>query len=684
MSFTLNNAIRQSYADIILALGLSPNPDAIFNEVIALSKTPDIIRLEGARASASTRWAASYASARGLICGHSMRSTKEAQERIVRTGLAFENDANSTLAAIMAAIHQSVGASSPAIAAVRPLGHGPSVVANATALIGTDFGKGPTVRQLIKLLSPYALSILAISECAPAVALVVVMGYLLHGNWRDWTNDFGLSGKGLPESILAASRTALADPDAELVQHFPSLAMAIGMAVPAQGGGALPQVVAEFTDSTTDATTTKESTDMTDTAAVATIDATNADAHIACAASTANKLLGMPPEFKAAINAMLGSSGLNVDELAGIANIAAERASAAKKAESEMKELAAKLKAASARSAAPSSLTVTSTSASIPSGKMSMVMAETLFSEVAGVKLEVPHWTWDAPHPDVPKVDDQYIFRKDLLIRLLRCIARGENAWLQGHTGSGKTTFVEQVLARLGWPVLRVAMDSAVDRAELVGRMQLRSDGNGGTISEWKPGVLERAIPNNYVLLIDEMDAGHPNSLYTIQPILEGKGLLLLEDGGRLVPFAPMTRVIATGNTAGNGDESGLYPACRMLSAATLDRFPEFIEVPYLTTDEETALVQRMTGMSKTTAVKLAKFATEMRAAFTRRELPISYSPRRSIAFARAVEDYREMLGCNFEVAASLALDGKLRQATPEEHRPRLAEIARTCLGIAS
>src|SRR6185437_13999438 len=135
-------------------------------------------------------------------------------------------------------------------------------------------------------------------------------------------------------------------------------------------------------------------------------------------------------------------------------------------------------------------------------------------------------------------------------------------------------------------------------------------------------------------------------------------------------PFAPMTRLVATGNTAGSGDESGLYPACRMLSAATLDRFKEFIEVPYLTPEEEETLLRNQTGLKATMAKLLAKFAHEMRAAFVNGELPVSYSPRRSVAFARAVEDYLDMLpaGATQYTALLLALHGKLVQATPREH----------------
>jgi cobaltochelatase CobS len=323
-----------------------------------------------------------------------------------------------------------------------------------------------------------------------------------------------------------------------------------------------------------------------------------------------------------------------------------------------------------------------SSSAGLPTGKSVMSKASDLFPTLAGMSLEIPSWEWDAPHPDVPAILPDYIFRKEMLVKFLLAMKRGTNTWFQGHTGSGKTTFVEQVAARLNWPVARIAFDSAIDRSELVGRMQLSSDGNGGTVSEWLKGVLELAIPNAYILLCDEFDAGRPDALYVMQEILEHKAKRLLEDGGRLIAYHPMSRVVATGNTCGSGDPSGIYPATRILSGATLDRFPSFIHVPYMTVEEEVELITKSTTMDKNVVKRMAKFATEMREAFVKAEIPISYSPRRSVAFARATEDFVEVLGKGrLDDAMSLALQQTVYDASPEEFRQRIVEIARASLG---
>lgn len=537
---------------------------------------------------------------------------------------------------------------------------------------------GFNTRQLIKLLGIDATFLLAASGCAPEVGLLILASHLVHGNWKDWIpNAVGSPWALAQEVAKAADRGAVSGfPTLESVARCDPGYVSVAQQLPPSSPATQPAQPATSTAAT------KEFSPMNTAAA--------ASANVASIPAALNSI---PPALRTAIEAMLhnsGAPGITLDELSRraqyadeVPNIVASEVAAATKALQEKADEEIAALRAKARSAAAAGPVVLASSGAIPSGKMEMVQAETLFPEMKGVKLEVPRFVWDAPHPHVPAKIDGYIFRRSMLARVLRSLARAEPLWLQGHTGSGKTTFALQVAHTLGWPVMRIALDAGVDRSELVGRMQLKPDGKGGTASEWLPGVLERSIPHGYIVLLDEMDAGHPNSLYALQPVLEGNGLTLLEDGGRLVPFHPMTRLIATGNTAGSGDDSGLYPACRTLTAATLDRFQEFIEVPYLSTDEETALLRSNSGLKAAMAKRLAKFASEMRAAFINGELPVSFSPRRSVAFARAVEDYLSMLPAgNEDTAITLAITGKLMQATPREHLPRLTEVARASLGI--
>lgn len=412
---------------------------------------------------------------------------------------------------------------------------------------------------------------------------------------------------------------------------------------------------------------------------------TNATTASIASLSIANAVNGLKPELRTLIDGMLTQFGINatIQSLAHNASMADSLAntlaSDAAAYEATLTDLRNKL---AAKANMPTTMAMPSTTGTIPDGTMSTVAAETLFPMLKGINLQVPSFTWVHKHPDVPEINTDYIFRKEMLVKSLSCLVKGENLWLTGHTGSGKTTFIEQIAARLGWPVARVAFDSNVDRSEMVGRMQLDGDGKGGTVSRWLPGILEIATSRGYIMLCDELDAGHPNALYTLQPILEYKGLTLLEDGGRVVNRGLMARTAATGNTAGNGDPSGLYPACRILSAATLDRFTTFINVPYMSTDEEAKLINSsVPGLKAALVSKMVKFGAELRQAFVTGQTPVSYSPRRSVAFAREVSDLMDMGYKDETVALTAAFRSKLYDAASEEFRQRITEIANACFG---
>lgn len=467
---------------------------------------------------------------------------------------------------------------------------------------------------------------------------------------------------------------------AALAHVFAAMAVPVGLtgntATPAVVDNVSHQALAAYHQGKTNQST-QTNQGVPEMTAATTTQATSSAASIASSISPAAKPIvdgmlaqvGIPMTVDSIIKQMDDNEGLR-----------RALASAEKAAGEVIQDLQAKLR--QQQSALPATTQIIANSTSLPNGKMEMVDAEKAFPMLAGIKLSLPSFVWDHAHPDVPEINHDYIFRKGMLVTALRCLARGENAWLSGHTGSGKTTFIEQIAARLNWPVARVAFDSNVDRSELVGRMSLKGDGNGGTISEWLPGILERASTGGYILLCDEIDAGHPNALYTLQPLLEGKPLTLLEDGGRVVGRSPMMRIFATGNTTGNGDPSGLYPACRILSAATLDRFQTFINVPYMTVDEEANLINTAAaGLSKTLVKKLSKFASEMRAAFISGNTPISYSPRRSVAFAREVIDLMDMGFKDEAKVLATAFKSKLYDAASEEFRQRITEIANACLG---
>ena len=157
----------------------------------------------------------------------------------------------------------------------------------------------------------------------------------------------------------------------------------------------------------------------------------------------------------------------------------------------------------------------------------------------------------------MPSVDVNYKFDMTALFRVLQGIVDGNNSYLYGHTGTGKSTLVEQVCAHLKYPLVRVNFDSEISRMDLIGRDTLVTV-DGQTVSKFVDGVLPDALSRSCLLLCDEVDFVRPDVMYVFQRVLEGNGLLISEDGGRRVDANPWFRLIATANTVGQGDDLSL------------------------------------------------------------------------------------------------------------------------------
>ena len=254
--------------------------------------------------------------------------------------------------------------------------------------------------------------------------------------------------------------------------------------------------------------------------------------------------------------------------------------------------------------------------------------------KVKALGFDIPTLLWrnangdEVRHPLCPDVDDNYEFRPDHLIKFLSGHLFGQNLWLHGHTGTGKTTLAEQVAARIGFPVHRLNLDSNIERSDMVGSKELTVE-NGVPVTTYVEGILPRAMQQPSFLILDEMDAGQADVLFTIQRALEKKGLVLTEDGGRVVQSHALFRFIATANSRGQGDEYGWYQGVRPMNVATLDRFGVFIEVDYLDkATEQKLLTNKYPTLNKADAEEMSQFAVEVRQAFKTGELSTTISPR--------------------------------------------------------
>ena len=280
----------------------------------------------------------------------------------------------------------------------------------------------------------------------------------------------------------------------------------------------------------------------------------------------------------------------------------------------------------------------------IPEGKVIQVKAKDAFKLTKGgeaFEFDVPAWKWDGDHPHVPEVDEGYIFRPFELMRLLYAVLGNHRCYLHGHTGSGKTTLVEQVAARLKWPFMRVNFDSEITRMDLIGRDVLTVEG-GATKSSFVDGILPQMMSGPYIGCFDEIDFVRPDVGYVMQRALEGNGLLLTEDGGRMVHPHPMFRMIATGNTVGQGDELGMYQGARPQSLALLDRFTTWIHVEYMGAEDRAKLIAT-SGLAKRHQTKICKYVTEHLEAFMSAKVLQPISPRGYLALCDAVSMFLKL-----------------------------------------
>jgi cobaltochelatase CobS len=379
--------------------------------------------------------------------------------------------------------------------------------------------------------------------------------------------------------------------------------------------------------------------------------------------------------FAVGINAMLGqaTSGKWTD-INQLFDALAKSGEIITVKEREVNELRRKL------ASVPTTPTTVTASASgaYPSGKVVWRNANEVFPAPTGKKqklldFDVPTFEWDGPHPLVPIKDENYKFKPGKLASLLWAIARNKKVWMHGHTGTGKSTLVEQVCARLSYPMVRINFDSEITRMDLLGRDVLKNE-SGVTKSEFVEGIVVQAMQQPCLLLCDEIDFIRPDVAYVFQRMLEDKGLLLAEDGGRLIVPNPMFRVVATANTQGQGDEFGAYQGARPQSQALLDRFTTWIEVEYLKKEEEAKLLQELVpALSADMAEQITNFATEVRQGFIQGDTCQTVSPRGLAALAEAVVHFLPLTPKPKD-AVEFALDMTILSKATKQDRARINE----------
>ena len=202
--------------------------------------------------------------------------------------------------------------------------------------------------------------------------------------------------------------------------------------------------------------------------------------------------------------------------------------------------------------------------------------------------LEVPAYSEVDPH--VPDIDSDYRFDRATTLAILAGFAKNRRVMVTGYHGTGKSTHIEQVAARLNWPCVRVNLDSHISRIDLVGKDSIVVR-DGKQVTEFRDGILPWALQHNIALVFDEYDAGRPDVMFVIQRVLEVSGRLTLLDQNKVIKPHPAFRLFSTANTVGLGDTSGLYHGTQQINQGQMDRWSIVTTLNYLAHDEEVEIV---------------------------------------------------------------------------------------------
>jgi cobaltochelatase CobS len=246
--------------------------------------------------------------------------------------------------------------------------------------------------------------------------------------------------------------------------------------------------------------------------------------------------------------------------------------------------------------------------------------------------LQVPALT--EPDEHVPEIDPAYRFDKSVTLALLAGFARNRRVLVQGLHGTGKSTHVEQVAARLNWPCVRVNLDGQLSRMDMIGRdaVTLRE---GQQVTEFQEGILPWAIQRSVALILDEYDAGRPDVMFVIQRILEQDGKLTLLDQNRVISPHPSFRLFATANTVGLGNLNGLYHGAQKLNHAQIDRWNIVASLDHLPPQAEADIVaSRVPEVHGGLIASMVAVANLTRAGFRVGDLSTLMSPRTVITWA--------------------------------------------------
>jgi cobaltochelatase CobS len=292
--------------------------------------------------------------------------------------------------------------------------------------------------------------------------------------------------------------------------------------------------------------------------------------------------------------------------------------------------------------------------------------------EVFGIDIDMKVPAFSKVDERVPDIDETYVFDADTTLAILAGFAFNRRVMVQGYHGTGKSTHIEQVAARLNWPCIRINLDAHISRIDLIGRdaIVLR---DGLQVTEFREGLLPWALQHPVALVFDEYDAGRPDVMFVIQRVLEAEGKLTLLDQNRVIRPNPNFRLFATANTVGLGDTTGLYQGTQTINQGQMDRWNIVVALNYLPKETEQKIVSAKTKVDPKVVADMIRVAELTRQGFIGGDISTVMSPRTVITWAQNTEIF-----CDVGFAFRLTFLNKCDEA----ERMLVAEYYQRVFGV--
>ena len=274
--------------------------------------------------------------------------------------------------------------------------------------------------------------------------------------------------------------------------------------------------------------------------------------------------------------------------------------------------------------------------------------------DVFGLDIDLSVPAYSTRTDRVPDIDPTYLFDFRTTMAIPAGFANDWRVLISGFHGTGKSTHIEQVAARLNWPCLRINLDSHVSRIDLIGKDAIVLE-DGKQVTQFQEGILPWAYQRNVALVFDEYDAGRPDVMFVIQRVLESAGQLTLLDQSRVIKPHPAFRFFATANTVGLGDTTGLYHGTQQINQAQMDRWSITTILNYLPAEQECQVVlakapHLQNAEGEKTVAQMVQLAGLTRNAFRNGDLATVMSPRTVITWTQNLTFFKD-IGLSFELA---------------------------------